>query len=123
MAYSHDHAECFFYASGLRADGVHLNQNTWLAGFEVKAKPPVIRYKHFFELAVGRTNLNSSAPALRDSGAGFYLYNAALSVDYKWKRLIDLRLLEVGDGRTLGAGGSNPTNILTVNAGMVLHLS
>jgi hypothetical protein len=112
-----------FLNVGIDARDTICNQNTWLAGFEVKAKPPVLRYKPYFKLAVGRTNLNSTAPAFGlDSGDGFYLYNAALGVDYKWKRLIDLRLLEIGDGRTLGAGASNPTNILTINAGIVVHL-
>jgi hypothetical protein len=99
------------------------SQNTWLAGIQIKAKPPALRFKPYFKLAVGRTNLNSSRTAFGlDSGDGFYLYNAALGLDYKWKRLIDLRLLEIGDGRTLGAGSANPTNILTINTGVVVHL-
>jgi hypothetical protein len=100
-------------------------QNTWLAGLQIKAKPPLLRFHPYFKVSVGETHINITNP-YNSTGAKFdngsYIYNAALGVDYRFKPFIDLRLIEIGDGRTLGAGSTNPENILTINAGIVFHI-
>ena len=99
--------------------------NIWLAGFRVAAKPPIIRIKPYFKLAVGEARLkvpqtsNPSEP--NPVTTDYYLYNAALGVDYKLNHFLDVRLIEIGDGRTLGGGSTNPTSFLTINFGIVLH--
>jgi hypothetical protein len=99
--------------------------NIWLAGFRVAVKPPVIKIKPYFKLAVGEARLkvpqttNSSEP--NPVSTDYYLYNAALGVDYKLNHFLDVRLIEIGDGRTLGGGSTNPTSFLTINFGIVLH--
>jgi hypothetical protein len=112
-------------AAGFDAsDTIASGANVWLAGFRIMVKPPLIRIKPSFKLAVGRANLH-----VPNSYGGFipnpapvdaYIYNAALAADYRLARFIDARI-EVGDGRTLGAGSTNPTNLLTVNLGFVAH--
>lgn len=112
-------------AAGLDvSETVASGARIWLAGFRIMVKPPVLRIKPSFKLAVGRANLHVPNhyggfipnPAPVDA----YIYNAALAVDYRLARFVDARI-EVGDGRTLGAGSTNPTNLLTVNAGIVAH--
>jgi hypothetical protein len=112
-------------AAGFDAsETVASGANIWLAGFRIMAKPPVIRIKPSFKLAVGRANLHVPntyggfipSPAPVDT----YIYNAALAVDYRLARHVDARI-EVGDGRTLGEGATNPTNLLTLNIGFVVH--
>jgi hypothetical protein len=113
-------------AAGLDASDTAANgANLWLAGVRIMVKPPVLRIKPYFKLAVGEAHLHvpqsysSSLPATLP--IDYYIYNAALGVDYRLTRFVDVRGLEVGDGRTLGGGATNPTNLLTINSGIVVH--
>ena len=99
--------------------------NIFLGGFQVAAKSPVLPIKPYFRLSVGRANLHvpqsASSSIPNPVAVDYYLYNAALGVDYKLTRFLDIRAIEIGDGRTLGGGSSNPTSFLTINTGIVLH--
>jgi hypothetical protein len=113
-------------AVGLDASETVANgANFWLAGLRITAKPPVLRFKPYFKLSVGEAHLHvpqsysSTLPATLP--IDYYIYNAAIGVDYRLTRFVDFRLLEVGDGRTLGGGSTNPTNLLTINSGIVAH--
>lgn len=113
-------------AVGLDAsETVARGANLWLAGLRITVKPPVLRIKPYFKLAVGEAHLHvpqsysTSVPATVPTF--YYIYNAALGVDYRLTHFVDLRLLEVGDGRTLGDGANNPTNLLMINSGIVVH--
>jgi hypothetical protein len=100
------------------------SQNTWLVGLQIKAKPPFLRFHPYFKVSAGQTHINIPNPYNNGSkfDNGSYIYNAALGIDYHFAPFIDLRLIEIGDGRTLGAGSTNPENILTINAGIVFHI-
>jgi hypothetical protein len=99
--------------------------NIWLAGFRVQAKPPHFHFKPYFQLSVGEAHLH--VPQNYDSSlpnpipVDYYLYNASLGVDYRLTSFADFRVLEIGDGRTLGGGSTNPTSFLTINTGIVVH--
>jgi hypothetical protein len=116
------------FAAGLDASETYATTaDFWLAGFRIMAKPHVLRVKPSFKLAVGKAHLHPSGTSYTGPGTGnqaidyqVYIYNAALAIDYKITRFIDARV-EVGDGRTLGAGSANPTNLLTINTGLVAH--
>jgi hypothetical protein len=103
------------------ASGAHY----WLGGVQIKVKPPVLPIKPFFRISVGEEYLHVpqsySASIPNPAPVDYYIYNAALGVDYRWKHFVDIRLVEVGDGRTLGAGSSNPSSLLSVNTGLVVH--
>ena len=100
--------------------------NIWLAGLQIKAKPPRLRFKPYFKLSVGEARLHvpQSYSSMLPSTLpiDYYLYNAALGVDYRLTHFIDFRALEIGDGRTLGGGATNPTSFLTINTGFVVHI-
>ena len=99
--------------------------NIWLAGLQIMAKPPRIRFKPYFKLSVGEAHLHipqSFAASLPSPlPVDYYLYNAALGIDYRLMPHLDFRTLEIGDGRTLGGGSTNPTAFLTINRGIVPH--
>ncbi len=99
--------------------------NFWLGGLQIKAKPPVLPIKPYFRLSVGEAHLHvpqtTSSSIPNPVSVDYYLYNAALGVDYRLNRFLDIRAIEIGDGRTLGGGASNPTSFLTINTGIVLH--
>jgi hypothetical protein len=107
------------------SETVASGANLWLAGLRITVKLPALRIKPYFKLAVGEAHLHvpqsysTSLPATLPVDT--YIYNAALGVDYRLTHFVDVRLLEVGDGRTLGAGANNPTNLLTLNSGIVVH--
>jgi len=108
---------------GLDFRETFCSQRTWLVGFQVMAKPPRIRFKPYFKISAGENHINIPNQYSQHFDQGDYIYNAALGVDYRLAPFIDLRLFEIGDGRTLGGGSSNPENILTINAGIVFHTS
>jgi hypothetical protein len=99
--------------------------NIWLAGIRIQAKPPHLHFKPYFQLSVGEAHLH--VPQTYDSSVpspvpvDYYLYNAALGIDYRLTHFADFRVIEIGDGRTLGGGSANPTSFLTINSGIVVH--
>jgi len=99
--------------------------NMWLAGLRIQAKPPHLRLKPYFQISVGEAFLhvpqtyNSTLP--NPLPVDYYFYNAALGLDYRLNHHLDFRVIEIGDGRTLGGGASNPTSFLTINSGIVVH--
>lgn len=99
--------------------------NIWLAGLRIQAKPHHLHFKPYFQLSVGEAHLH--VPQTYDTSipnpipVDYYLYNAALGVDYRLTSFADFRVLEIGDGRTLGGGSTNPTSFLTINSGIVVH--
>jgi hypothetical protein len=99
--------------------------NFWLAGIQIKVKPPVLPIKPFFRISVGEEHLHVpqsySTTIPNPAPIDYYIYNAALGVDYRLRHFVDLRLVEIGDGRTLGGGSTNPTSLLTVSTGIVVH--
>jgi hypothetical protein len=97
----------------------------WLAGLRIQAKPPHLRFKPYFQISVGEAFLHVpqtfSSTLPNPVPVDYYLYNAALGVDYRLTHHVDFRAIEIGDGRTLGGGSSNPTSFLTINSGIVVH--
>jgi hypothetical protein len=99
------------------------SQRTWLVGFQFMAKPPRLPFKPYIRISAGENHIYTSNQYNSHFDEGSYIYNAAAGVDYRFRPFLDLRLFEIGAGRTLGAGSSNPESMLNFNAGIVFHTS
>lgn len=99
------------------------SQRTWLVGFQVMAKPPAIRFKPYIRVSAGENHIVIPNQYNSHFDDGSYIYNAAAGVDYRFGPFVDLRLMEISAGRTLGAGSSNPESMINFNAGIVFHTS
>ena len=104
--------------------------DTALVGIKFGVHPPIIRIKPYIQASAGyvatRTvnvsNINPSPGGNSTTFSNKYAaYEILGGIDYPLVHFVDIRLIEIGGGKVILNGSTSNPNLLTVNAGLVLH--
>jgi hypothetical protein len=106
-----------------------VGADTGMVGIKLGVHPPVIRIKPYIQASAGyvatRTvnvsNINPSPGGNSTTFTNKYAaYEILGGIDYPLVHFIDFRVIEIGGGKVILNGTSNPS-LLTINTGLVLH--